>query len=191
VKVAAVIALAMLISVPALAQKKPAAAPRWDREPATVFNVELGAKLDLQIPSCPQADPAGKYPFCLKYATDGGATMGNLPIEFVNMAMIHMDSGIVSGVSLRSAHSDYGLMRGMLVEKYGPPTVRSVETLQNRMGATFSSELLQWLGRSVTITLKERSIQLDESAAFFSHVGAAAKRVDDQRDRAKSGASKL
>jgi hypothetical protein len=69
-----------------------------------------------------------------------------------------------------------------ITAKYGPPTSVQLQTIQNRMGATYPSELRKWTSTTAIILLKERGENID-----YSHLDifdpATAKSLNDERDK--------
>ena len=65
-------------------------------------------------------------------------------------------------------HRDYDLLRDNLIAKFGEPTSRATEDVQNRMGAHFVGELLTWDNSVSSIHLEEYSGDLDSSSLVFA-----------------------
>ena len=88
-----------------------------------------------------------------------------------------------------SFNSDsYSTIRSIFVDKYGRPTRATDSTVQNRMGATFQKETLQWRGSFLTIQLSRYSNRLDESYASFmpnAYLDQYMKELGEEQKKAK------
>jgi hypothetical protein len=82
--------------------------------------------------------------------------------------------------------AEYTVMRDIFIDRYGPPTVTKRETLQNRMGATFTNEILEWVGARVVIDLRRYGSTLDDGQAV---VGLKSV-VDREREKAEKARKK-
>jgi hypothetical protein len=65
-------------------------------------------------------------------------------------------------------HPDYDFLRGNLIAKFGEPTSRATEDVQNRMGVHFVGELLTWDNGVSSIHLEEYGDDLDSSSLVFA-----------------------
>ena len=63
-------------------------------------------------------------------------------------------------------HTQYTQVRDALVEKFGEPSIKSDENLQNRMGAQFTGQLFTWNNGASSILLKEY-LNAEESSVTF------------------------
>jgi hypothetical protein len=64
--------------------------------------------------------------------------------------------------------SQYVVLRGIFVDRYGPPTATKEETLQNRLGGTFTNEILEWSGERVSIMVRHYGSKVDTGHALIA-----------------------
>lgn len=185
-------ALVSLCAAPCFAQK----AQVWKLEPDAVFGVAIGQVLENdRISECGGVKvEAQKHPIAVCAMSRpgyGGISIAGFPVPGFDGGFIQREDGVVTSVLLNGKHSAYPEIKALLIERYGKPTTAKVERLQNKMGATFSSEVLSWNGKSVMLTLQERSGTIDESTAFFSSVEHLKKKAQDRDKDIKGSASKM
>jgi hypothetical protein len=65
-------------------------------------------------------------------------------------------------------HSDYGSLRDNLIAKFGEPSTKTTQDVQNRMGAHFQGEVLLWDNGVSSILLQEYAGDLDSSSLVFA-----------------------
>jgi hypothetical protein len=65
-------------------------------------------------------------------------------------------------------HPDYDFLRANLIAKFGEPTNRATEDVQNSMGVHFVGELLTWDNGVSSIHLEEYGEDLDSSSLVFA-----------------------
>jgi hypothetical protein len=65
-------------------------------------------------------------------------------------------------------HPDYDFLRDTLIAKFGEPTSRATEDVQNRKGVHFVGELLTWDNGVSSIHLVEYGDDLDSSSLVFA-----------------------
>jgi hypothetical protein len=65
-------------------------------------------------------------------------------------------------------HPDYDFLRNNLIAKFGEPTGRATEDVQNRMAVHFVGELLTWDNGVSSIHLEEYGDDLDSSSLVFA-----------------------
>lgn len=185
-------ALISLCAVSSFAQKTQA----WKLEPEAVFGIPIGGTLENdRISECGgvKADE-GKQPIAvcaMQRPSYGGVLIAGFPVPVFDNGFIDRDDGIVTTVVLNGKHKDYQDIKTLLIERYGKPSLTKVDRLQNKMGATFTSETLFWNGKRVSLTLQERSGTVDETTAFFSSVAHARKKAQDRQNDLKGSASKM
>ena len=75
---------------------------------------------------------------------------------------VRLVAGLVESVEFKFHHYDYLKMGELLKSRYGPPSQENVTTVQNRMGATFDSVEMGWIGKNLTLTFESRAGQIDE-----------------------------
>ncbi|MDZ7862850.1 hypothetical protein [Acidovorax sp.] len=187
------IAAACLVVFSALGQKKPAG---WPNEPTAVFGVPIGEKLENdRIGQCGgvKAD-AEKNPVAvcaMERPGYGGIIIAGFPVPVFDGGYIDRDDGVVTSIILHGKHSNYRDIKALLMERYGKPTRTWTEKLQNKMGATFSSEALDWEGKSVTLKLRERSDTVDQTSVFFTSQSHLNKKATEREKSLKESATKM
>lgn len=185
-------ALVSLCAATSFAQK----AQVWKLEPEAVFGIPIGGALENdRISECGgvKAD-AEKHPIAvcaMQRPGYGGILIAGFPVPVFDNGFINREDGVVTTLVLNGKHKDYKDIKTLLVERYGKPTLSKVERLQNKMGATFTSEVLYWNGKKVGLTLHERSGTVDETSAFFTSLAHAKKTVRDREIDLKDAASKM
>jgi hypothetical protein len=80
--------------------------------------------------------------------------------------------------------AQYVVLRGIFVDRYGPPTATKEETLQNRLGATFTNEILQWSGERVWIRLQHYGSKVDTGHAVIA-LRTVIDREGEEADKAR------
>ena len=77
------------------------------------------------------------------------------------------------------------------VERYGEPTAQRSQDVQNRMGARFENEILEWNGEKVIINLQKYSSNLTDSRATIQTVEGRRARLERFREKVKEGKKDL
>lgn len=99
--------------------------------------------------------------------------------------------GGMDHVSLSFPSGSFYQIKVAFVERYGEPTARRSETLQNRMGAKFENEVLEWNGEKVLIELQKYSSKLTDSRAIIQTAEARRARLERFREKVKEGKKDL
>jgi hypothetical protein len=81
--------------------------------------------------------------------------------------------------------SDYERVRDALIAKHGAPHARKTRDLQNRMGASFTSEECSWIFSGTVVTITEREGSIDTSRYFIFCASLAPPKVDHAPINAK------
>lgn len=186
------IVAALFVAISAQAQKKQS----WPKEPDAVFGVAIGQVLENdRISECGGAKvEAEKNPIsvcAMSRPGYGGFSIAGFPVPGFDGGFIQREDGVVTSILLNGKQSAYRDIKALLIERYGKPNTAKTERLQNKMGATFTSEVLFWSGQSVSLTLQERSGTVDETTAFFTSVSHARKKAQDRENDIKGSASKM
>lgn len=185
------IAAALVLPIAAQAQS-------WKQEPESVLGIALGKPLANEaIPSCggvqTQEEP-GPVQACATQKPqfgDGPIMLGGIPIEAFTSGAVVREIGVVSQIGLMGSNDRYEEVKQILVERYGKPTKVGKLTLQNKVGASFTSEQLSWRGKTVSLVLDQRAGTVGEFAAVFTHLPTAAKTGGAAESKAKRDAQKL
>lgn len=172
-------------------------ATAWPKEPTSVFGIPLGGEMkDEDLRDCGGIhDPSQEYPVAvcaLKKGMFGGDVLiAHIPIDSMDDGVVQRKDFVVKSVMVNAKHENYRDVKAVLIERYGRPTSTKKETLQNGYGAKFSSEVLHWQGRRVSLTLHERTSAADKTAFIFldnSKSDAAAASAGEKR---KADAARL
>lgn len=87
--------------------------------------------------------------------------------------------------------SQYAALRAIFIDRYGPPTSREEETLQNRMGTKFTNEILKWIGPNVEIRLSTYANRFDKGSASLTTKEERERRNADMEKMLKKGKEDL
>lgn len=90
-------------------------------------------------------------------------TIAGVPIRVL---ALYYYSGKLETISIAFDEKYFSQIVPALSEKYGHGTVR-LETLQNRMGATFENRILSWRRGQATLEAKRYSGKLDTSSVMY------------------------
>jgi hypothetical protein len=156
------------------------AAPAWD-EPAGFRDIPWGAPPSLvkeKLPTlrCGQADCSGRLMI--------GEVEVHATFEFLT-------GGGLDSVSLAFPSANFYQIKTAFLERYGEPTKRRSEALQNRMGEKFQNEILEWKGEKVLIDLHRYSSKVTASRATIGTVEGWQTRLDKSKEKAKEGKKDL
>lgn len=187
-----VIAVVMLAALAAHAQKT----SPWAKEPSAVFGIALGEVLDnSSISECGGVKVEGSGTPVSVCAMNrpgfGGILIAGFPVPAFESGFVQREDGVVTAIALHGKHDDYQSIKTLLIERYGRPTLVRTDTLQNGLGAIFKSERSSWIGKQVTLTLKERGDEIDKTSAYFSHNATAMKNLLNREKSLKDSASKM
>jgi hypothetical protein len=92
-------------------------------------------------------------------------TYAEIPIK-VKVASFSEDRWVL--LIFTAKHPDYDFLRNNLIAKFGEPTGRATEDVQNRMAVHFVGELLTWDNGVSSIHLEEYGDDLDSSSLVFA-----------------------
>lgn len=90
----------------------------------------------------------------------------------------------------RFDNGNFETLKTALIAKFGDPSSSTVEPVQNRMGATFSSHRLKWVNGVSTIVLDEFHGDLNTTAVTFIHDELFHKMNETQHNNTRSTATK-
>lgn len=192
----ATIGLAMCIAVSGSAiaqQKRP---PRWLKEPSSVFGLRFDqpfSATDFRDCDTRRDEPPTKINFCRTDSVGYGSpySIGRFPIAVFHEGILSFEDRIPTGLLITGDHDDYPEIRRILVERYGAPTSRSIGRVQSKAGAVFDSERLEWIGKNLTLTLDERSGEIERTMITFQTKAGAARAAQKFDDKTKADADKM
>jgi hypothetical protein len=184
---------AITIAALAFAAGAAYAQSHWAKEPERVFGLQLGSKLaDSQIPNCRDADdPAREIKFCQWGGTGDATFVRGFPIPEFEDGIVMLVDDSAAGFVLSAKHADYLQVKSILLERYGPPTRRTIAKVRTKAGVPYDSETLNWTGKRVTLELEEYSRDINTSSATFHYLPLLGKRAEKDRADAKSKAPKM
>lgn len=178
----------------AFAQGKSAA---WPKEPTSVFGIPLGGEMkDEDLRDCGGIhDPSQENPVAvcaLKKGMFGGDVLiAHIPIDSMDDGVVQRKDFVVKSVMVNAKHENYRDVKAVLIERYGRPTSTKKETLQNGYGAKFSSEVLHWQGKRVSLTLHERTSSAEKTAFIFLDNSKADGAAASAGEKRKADAARL
>jgi hypothetical protein len=105
--------------------------------------------------------------------------------------LIEFETGGMDTVMLAFAAEKYEEMKNTFLERYGPPTQRETEPVQNRMGTQFLNEILRWSGRAVLIRLEKYGTKITESFAIVTTHEARLLRQKRDKEKGRVGKKDL
>lgn len=116
------------------------------------------------------------------------AAIGHMPvtIDFI----LRGDPTVMDTIVIPFASEHYDDMRAAFIGRYGPPTTVNAAPVSNRMGATFPSETLFWLGQRAQIMLTQHNKTLAVGRALIATktaVDASKEKSDERRRTLKDG----
>lgn len=110
----------------------------------------------------PESD-ASKVPITRTCLTLGPTNIAQLPVkELWSFA----DDKFGRVIWAFDSHG-YELLRGVMLDKYGPPTSSAVEAFDTAGGASFENERLTWSGPTMTIEIARFGQKASEGVAEF------------------------
>lgn len=164
--------------------------------PPAVFGIAVGQPLAL--PECPRSE-TGHYDLiaapndCWSKgdADQGGAevwlaaaTQAHAPFARVPI-WVGIRDGIVQKVTIRTTGiASQEAVAHALVAKFGPPTTRALDRLQNRMGAHFASARASWRKPNVIVEFDASESDLDDGAVEIMTPAEAARDREQRRANA-------
>jgi hypothetical protein len=152
----------------------------WEKEPADFRGVPFGsseAEMNKKLGNLICADIKGNRWCWGNYAI--GDTMGSNKFRFHDDKLVE--------VSYDFEPKDFEFVKGVFVEKYGPPTTASTAVVENRMGASFLNETLVWNGRNIYLLLEKYSSKITESTASYwlkSWMESGMKEIENKKKNA-------
>jgi|GEM_PF-3821255 len=106
-------------------------------------------------------------------------------------AHYHFVKDTFQAVNIEWAQYNWSFVRAAFKKRFGAPTQTGVQTLQNAMGATFTSEWDEWRWAGKTLTIWEYGSKIDEGAGVMK-AEAFDKAVAGARENAlKDAAAKF
>jgi hypothetical protein len=164
----------------------------WTKEPASVFGIRFGQPIENRdVADCdgPYRPDTESYPFCRHGAFRKATLLGKFTIPAIKEGMLTFEDELPASLMVSADHDDYADLRSILIERYGEPTKRVLEQVKTKAGAAFRSETLTWIGKNISITLKEYSGTINQSAAFFTSTKGAVRMNQRRQEQLKQDAS--
>jgi hypothetical protein len=184
------------------APAKPAKAPEdavWAQEPATFLGFTLGEPLPSSIPDCPRN--AYGTDDMVAIATSSTCYMKSYgevskiwsppDLGFGYSNSLFLKDGKLSTIWLQLDADRYLEAKRLLVIKYGPPSTSAVSTVKTKAGAEFPTEDSAWVGKKVTLRLRQRFETADHSLISIEDNDLSAKAEQDFQQKQNAAASKL
>lgn len=124
---------------------------------SAIATIEDTGRFSCRDPGSPIADRICSLKF------NERETIAGVPIRVL---ALYYYSGKLETISIAFDEKYFSQVAPALSEKYGQGTVR-LETLQNRMGATFENRILSWRRGQATLEAKRYSGKLDTSSVMY------------------------
>jgi hypothetical protein len=155
----------------------------WD-EPGGFRDVPWGSPLALVQEKLPELRCAGGdvYADCT-----GTLIIGDVRV----FTKIEFQAGRMDYVYLSFPPADFYAIEVAFVGRYGEPTARRSDTVQNRMGATFQKDILEWQGEKIFIYLAKYGSTLTDSFAIIQTVERMRRALEDYRQKLQEGKKDL
>lgn len=161
------------------ASKKPPRSPKasvWALEPEAILGIKIGAPLSESVPACPvdahglHVEPQPTTMCWVRLTSKNVYEIENTPGPGIRIwdVLVETVGGTVEYVSFTFRYLDHMDMAELLKARYGAPTSVRDNTVQNRMGATFNQQVLEWSGPNVELVYESRSGRVDEGAVTLT-----------------------
>lgn len=181
--------------------------PTWS-EPTSFLGLELGRPLTEQtgtIVECPTEFISSRSFIKMRDWTFKGFCYETKPIigwKFwktynkpdigvgYSMTLIVTDN-VLQGALLSVGPLFREKFLALLIARYGEPHLKSVSTLQNRMGATFEGAVYSWSGPSVDLQFSEYGNTMDESSFTILRKAYLAEKSTEINESVQKNKDKL
>ena len=151
----------------------------WD-EPSGFRDIPWGSPPAVAKEKLPDLSCAGRC--------SGHLTIGQVRV----FTMIEFETGGgMDAVSLSFPSSNFYEIKVAFVERYGEPTARRTSIVQNRMGAKFQNEILEWQGQKIFIKLEQYGSKLTDSWATIQTIEGRRARLERYREKLQEGKKDL
>jgi hypothetical protein len=104
---------------------------------------------------------------------------------------ITFDTGGMDHIGMIFPTGGFSKMKLIFIDRYGPPTSSRSEGVQNRMGAKYENEILEWTGETVNIRLSRYGSKLTDSSGTIETRAAAQNRREQFEKKVKEGKKDL
>lgn len=153
---------------------------------------------DIGVVKCMQHYPFEERRDSISRKSVPPTTVANVPARiiysFISPDPAATDDGVYSLFSIYSSFpsDQFSTVRDGLIGKYGSPSKRDLEVLQNRMGATFQGEVIEWSREGSSIRLKQFAGSRDTaSLTIVEHKGMVEFGERRRAKRIEGGAKDL
>jgi len=96
---------------------------------------------------------------------------------------VTIKNGVVTKFTIDLKQYGYLLLLSAFKERYGDPTSIYNDTVKNNAGGEFNSLNVEWKGKKITISMRERYLMVDKSYVTISD--NATEEAEAAKDRAK------
>lgn len=140
----------------------------WESEPNSILGIKLGVPLSESMEECTKERYGYGYTSGKMCWTKGAFSslyeIRNYPTIGVGIwdVIVRLVEGNVEAVDFSFNHSVYLNMVQLLKAKYGEPSQETTVMVQNRMGATFASVKMFWIGKNLILSFASREGKIDE-----------------------------
>ena len=152
-------------------------------EPDNFMGWRFGENLRTQLSTCPADRGSSRTP-CIEDIVKDTFEIKNLYVGDQPLGVVYARqiSNRLHQITVVFPSNRYSEVSDIFVERYGKPTMRRTEMRKFKSGASVSSDVLEWLGKNINITVQERGEKADEGLAVYSTATwRAAKEAENKR----------
>jgi hypothetical protein len=159
----------------------PSVVRAWD-EPTGFRDIPWGSSQETVRAQLPSLQ-------CNERGCSGNLSIGE--VRAYTAIRFSKSDGGMDTVVLLFPSKDFYQMKQAFLARYGEPTKRETPIFQNRMGARFENERLEWEGETVFIRLSQYASKLTDGSAIIQTAEARRRGFEEFREKAKSGKKDL
>ncbi|HEX8543139.1 MAG TPA: hypothetical protein VF671_15725 [Pseudomonas sp.] len=185
---------ALLVAVPALAEKKSYTPNAWPKEPDSFMGIKFTSDIESDFPSCASLDTSRPTNLCYQktstaklYKMEGKPDIG---LSSSYEMLVKVRDGDIDYINLSVKSRDYEKLSDMFINKYGP-AYRDRSTVTTGMGVELENESLHWSGRNIFIMLQKYDEDINSGTVVVGSLSAMEKANQERKQQSSQGASKL
>lgn len=170
----------------------------WKSEPDGFNGIKFGQKFsELDLERCPGTVTVFNVHLedsnCFLETSNASMRyVTGLPFPYARAATVFLDdAGKVKSFRVDLPREDFAQTVEVFIERYGKPTKRKVESVENLQGTKFDSLMLEWVGPNVTIGAYEMLTTIDRSVISLATNESNRTAEDKRNKRLKEAAGKL
>lgn len=163
----------------------------WDKEPESLLGIRLGVPLAESLGECPKNRFGYTLQWelmCWQYFAPNFFEIANPPAigVFVSDVKVGVVENRVETVFFQFLHLEHEKVATLLMAKYGPPTQVKSNIVQNKMGASFESKEMTWIGKNLTLSYNSRAGKIDRGLVSITsrkYVESKKFNADEYKDK--------